>query len=62
MSSRSPSASGLLPMPGAPSSSWAVYSARLKSLVKHPNMRVIVAFWLLGAHPIKLENFIKIYS
>ncbi|KAL7908304.1 Batten's disease protein Cln3 [Trichoderma velutinum] len=48
MSSRSPSASGLLPMPGSPSSSWALYSARLKNLVKHPNMRVIVAFWLLG--------------
>ncbi|KAL7813577.1 Batten's disease protein Cln3 [Trichoderma aethiopicum] len=48
MPSRSPSSSGLLPMPGAPSSSWALYSARINSLVKHPNMRVIVAFWLLG--------------
>ncbi|EGR47076.1 uncharacterized protein TRIREDRAFT_49992 [Trichoderma reesei QM6a] len=35
-------------MPGSPSSSWAVYSARINSLVKHPNMRVVVAFWLLG--------------
>ncbi|KAL6862228.1 Batten's disease protein Cln3 [Trichoderma novae-zelandiae] len=48
MPSRSPSSSGLLPMPGSPSSSWAVYSARINSLVKHPNMRVVVAFWLLG--------------
>ncbi|PTB75096.1 batten's disease protein Cln3 [Trichoderma longibrachiatum ATCC 18648] len=35
-------------MPGSPSSSWALYSARINSLVKHPNMRVVVAFWLLG--------------
>ncbi|KAL6882256.1 Batten's disease protein Cln3 [Trichoderma longibrachiatum] len=48
MPSRSPSSSGLLPMPGSPSSSWALYSARINSLVKHPNMRVVVAFWLLG--------------
>ncbi|KAL7812712.1 Batten's disease protein Cln3 [Trichoderma gracile] len=48
MPSRSPSSSGLLPMPGSPSSSWAIYSARINSLVKHPNMRVVVAFWLLG--------------
>ncbi|KAL9473320.1 hypothetical protein ACSS6W_007700 [Trichoderma asperelloides] len=48
MSSRSPSASGLLPVPGSPSSSWAIYGSRLRSLVKHPNMRVVVAFWLLG--------------
>lgn len=50
MSSRSPSASGLLPMPGSPPSSWAIYGSRLHSLVKHPNTRVVVAFWLLGAH------------
>ncbi|TFB01819.1 Protein BTN1 [Trichoderma ghanense] len=48
MPSRSPSSSGLLPMPGSPSSSWAIYSARINSLIKHPNMRVVVAFWLLG--------------
>ncbi|KAK5989423.1 Protein BTN1 [Cladobotryum mycophilum] len=48
MSGRSPSSSGLLPMPGSPSSSWALYAARFKALVRHPNARVIVAFWLLG--------------
>ncbi|KAM0512898.1 hypothetical protein ACHAPE_008401 [Trichoderma viride] len=50
MSSRSPSASGLLPMPGSPSSSWAIYGSRFTNLVKHPSTRVVVAFWLLGAH------------
>lgn len=54
MPSRSPSSSGLLPMPGSPSSSWALYSARINSLVKHPNMRVVVAFWLLGARILDL--------
>lgn len=48
MPSRSPSASGLLPMPGSPSSSWAVYGSRVTNLVKHPSTRVVVAFWLLG--------------
>ncbi|KAH6603796.1 hypothetical protein Trco_007242 [Trichoderma cornu-damae] len=35
-------------MPGSPSSSWAGFSARLQSLVKHPDTRVVVAFWLLA--------------
>ncbi|KAJ6440680.1 glucan 1,3-beta-glucosidase [Purpureocillium lavendulum] len=48
MTNRSPSASGLLPMPGAPSSSWAAYSARLAALARHQDTKVLVAFWLLG--------------
>lgn len=39
-----------LPLPGAPSSSLDAYSARARALVQHPNMKVIVAFWLFGKH------------
>ncbi|KAF4122001.1 hypothetical protein GMORB2_7594 [Geosmithia morbida] len=35
-------------MPGTPSASWAMYAARAKMILHHPNMRVILAFWLLG--------------
>ncbi|KAK4141708.1 CLN3 protein-domain-containing protein [Dichotomopilus funicola] len=45
---RSPSSSGLLPLPGTPASSWAVYRARLGGLVKDAGVRVVVAFWLFG--------------
>lgn len=47
--SRSPSSSGLLPMPGTPSSSWAVYRARLRAILSHSDLAVVVAFWLFGA-------------
>ncbi|KAH9886380.1 BTN1 protein [Xylariomycetidae sp. FL2044] len=47
--SRSPASSGLLlPMPGSPSSSWALYRARLMSVFRNPETSVIVAFWLFG--------------
>lgn len=48
MSGISPSASGLLPMPGAPSSSWAAYKARAAAIMGHHDTKVIVAFWLFG--------------
>ncbi|KAH7149114.1 batten's disease protein Cln3 [Dactylonectria estremocensis] len=48
MSGRSPASSGLLPMPGSPSSSWAVYKARLASVFGHADAKVVVAFWLFG--------------
>ncbi|KAF6810292.1 Protein BTN1-like protein 2 [Colletotrichum plurivorum] len=48
MTGRSPSSSGFLPMPGSPSSSWAMYRARLSALFRHADTQVIVAFWLLG--------------
>lgn len=47
MTSRSPSTSGLLPMPGSPSFR-AVCAARISSVFRHPDMKVIVAFWLFG--------------
>ncbi|KAK4102433.1 batten's disease protein Cln3 [Parathielavia hyrcaniae] len=45
---RSPSAAGLLPLPGTPSSSWALYRARLGILFRDADVRVIIAFWLFG--------------
>ncbi|KAK4237587.1 batten's disease protein Cln3 [Achaetomium macrosporum] len=45
---RSPSASGLLPLPGAPSSSWALYRVRLASVFHNTELSVLVAFWLFG--------------
>ncbi|KAL2117322.1 hypothetical protein VTJ04DRAFT_9490 [Mycothermus thermophilus] len=47
---RSPSSSGLLPLPlpGAPSSSWAAYRARLYSFFTGTDGAVVVAFWLFG--------------
>ncbi|KAI1770551.1 Batten's disease protein Cln3 [Hypoxylon cercidicola] len=46
--SRSPSSSGLLPMPGSPSSSWALYRARFASVFRNSDTSVLVAFWLFG--------------
>ncbi|KAI1108207.1 protein btn-1 [Nemania sp. NC0429] len=43
-----PASSGLLPMPGSPSASWARYSARLASIVQNAEVSVLVAFWLFG--------------
>ncbi|KAI1420766.1 Batten's disease protein Cln3 [Xylaria sp. FL1777] len=46
---RSPASSpGLLPMPGSPSASWALYKARLASVLRNPDASVLVAFWLFG--------------
>ncbi|KAK6083329.1 Protein BTN1-like protein 2 [Seiridium cupressi] len=45
---RSPASSGLLPMPGSPSSSWAIYKARLVAIFKNADNAVLVAFWLFG--------------
>lgn len=35
-------------MPGSPSASWAVYSARLASIFQNVDVAVFVAFWLFG--------------
>ncbi|KAI0910928.1 Batten's disease protein Cln3 [Ustulina deusta] len=42
------SSSGLLPMPGSPSASWALYKARLASVVQNSEVSVLAAFWLFG--------------
>lgn len=47
---RSPSASGLLPLPGTPGSSWAVYKARFKAIFHGADTSVLVAFWLFGIY------------
>ncbi|KAI1078567.1 Batten's disease protein Cln3 [Whalleya microplaca] len=46
--SRSPASSGLLPMPGSPSSSWALYRARLTAIFRNAETLVVIAFWLFG--------------
>ncbi|KAI0381689.1 Batten's disease protein Cln3 [Hypomontagnella monticulosa] len=46
--SRSPASSGLLPMPGSPSSSWALYRARFASIFQNADTLVFIAFWLFG--------------
>ncbi|GAB7337560.1 hypothetical protein MBLNU457_g2873t3 [Dothideomycetes sp. NU457] len=38
----------MLPMPGAASSSWSLYRARVAALFERSTLRVAVAFWLLG--------------
>lgn len=46
---RSPSHSGLiLPLPGSPASSWAVYCARVKAVFQNTKTAVFISFWLLG--------------
>ncbi|KAL1901632.1 battenin CLN3 protein [Ceratocystis pirilliformis] len=37
-----------LPLPGSPSSSWAIYRARTSTLLSSPQTSVLVAFWLFG--------------
>ncbi|KAK3343488.1 protein btn-1 [Lasiosphaeria hispida] len=44
----SPSSAGLLPLPGSPASSWAVYRARLAGFVQNADTAVLVAFWFFG--------------
>ncbi|KAI1862391.1 uncharacterized protein JN550_010253 [Neoarthrinium moseri] len=46
--SRSPASSGLLPMPGSPSSSWAIYQARVAAIFRNTDNAVLAAFWLFG--------------
>ncbi|KAI8958294.1 Batten's disease protein Cln3 [Daldinia sp. FL1419] len=46
--SLSPASSGLLPMPGSPSSSWALYRARFTSVFQNADTSVLVAFWSFG--------------
>lgn len=38
----------MLPLPGAPSSSWAMYKARIKAALDGAQARVCLAFWLFG--------------
>ncbi|TLD32883.1 hypothetical protein PspLS_00725 [Pyricularia sp. CBS 133598] len=45
---RSPQSSGLLPMPGSTSASWAVYRSRLVSVFRGVDSSVLIAFWLFG--------------
>ncbi|KAN0112337.1 batten's disease protein Cln3 [Hyaloscypha variabilis] len=48
MMNRSPSSSGLLPLPGSPGSSWAIYKARFRAIFQGADASVLIAFWLFG--------------
>lgn len=48
---RSPSSSGLFPLPGSPGSSWAMYKARFRSIFAGADTSVLIAFWLFGILP-----------
>ena len=54
--SRSPTSSGLLPLPGSPGSSWALYLARFKAIFHGADASVLVAFWLFGTAPTHNEQ------
>ena len=38
----------MLPLPGSPASSWAMYRARLAAIFSGADPRVCLAFWLFG--------------
>lgn len=38
----------MLPLPGAPSSSWARFRERFKAIFSGADPRVCIAFWLFG--------------
>ncbi|CAF9935438.1 battenin CLN3 protein [Imshaugia aleurites] len=38
----------MLPLPGSPASSWAMYRARLAAIFSGADLRVCAAFWLFG--------------
>ncbi|KAI7198929.1 protein btn1, partial [Hortaea werneckii] len=38
----------MLPMPGAPSTSWSSYRARIQAAIEAADIRVCIAFWLFG--------------
>ena len=40
----------MLPLPGSPASSWAMYRARLREIFQGADIRVCAAFWLFGMH------------
>lgn len=42
------STGNMLPLPGSPASSWAMYGARLAALFRGADPRVCTAFWLFG--------------
>lgn len=58
MMSRSPSSSGLLPLPGSPGSSWAMYKARFKALFHGADPSVLVAFWIFGQSPFLFRYYV----
>lgn len=46
----------MLPMPGTPAASWAVYKAKFKSVFEGADPRVCAAFWLFGMPRIRCQT------
>lgn len=46
-----PACRNMLPLPGAPSSSWALFRQRLATMSEGVDKRVVGSFWLFGEHP-----------
>jgi hypothetical protein len=44
-------------MPGSPSSSWAVFGARLTAMLQRADTGVFVAFWLFGEYVSRLPEW-----
>lgn len=40
----------MLPLPGAPGSSWAVYKSRFRAAFEGAVPRVCIAFWMFGTY------------
>jgi battenin len=38
----------MIPLPGAPSSSWALFRQRLSTMFEHVDKRIVGSFWLFG--------------
>ena len=51
-----PVGESMLPLPGAPSTSWAMYQERLRSLLSSSNVRVYSAFWLFGQYSVLTQT------
>ncbi|KAL8946305.1 MAG: hypothetical protein Q9222_007277 [Ikaeria aurantiellina] len=47
----------MLPMPGSPSSTWAMFLSRLKTSFSGADFRVCTAFWLFGLSPLNFPLF-----
>lgn len=43
-------------MPGTPSSSWAVFAARIGASLRRPDLKIIIAFWLFGSWTVLIQT------
>ena len=53
-----PPSDDMLPFPGTPSSSWAMWKSRLKAIFEAADPRVCTAFWLFGTRIIIHHQYV----